>query len=63
MKMLLAENFENACKLAAATDNEMVAIQKNDMNVANSILETMSEQNISDLVWVFMLSIMFIARL
>ncbi|HOG36459.1 MAG TPA: cation:proton antiporter [Paludibacteraceae bacterium] len=42
--------LENACKLAAATDNEMVAIQKNDMNVANSILETMSEQNISDLV-------------
>lgn len=42
--------LESACKLAAATDNEMVAIQKNDMNVANSILETMSEQNISDLV-------------
>lgn len=56
--MMTSENdvgtklMENACKTAASTDNELTPIFKNDVNVINSLLETMTENNISDLLLV-----------
>src|SRR5574344_950766 len=42
--------MESACKVAASTENELVPIFKNDVNVPNCIIETMCENKITDLV-------------
>lgn len=42
--------MDSAAKLFAATDNQLTQIIKSDINVANCIVETMAEYNITDVL-------------
>lgn len=42
--------MESAAKLVASTDNTLNCIIKNDVNISNCILNTVHEQNISDIL-------------
>ena len=42
--------MDSADNLAAATDNKLTRIVKNDINIANCIVETIEEENITDVL-------------
>ena len=42
--------MDSAAKLSAATDNQLTGIIKSDINVANCIVETIAEYNITDVL-------------
>ena len=42
--------MDSAANLAAATDNQLTRIVKSDINIANCIVETITEENITDVL-------------